>query len=130
MRMRAFIPMVAVTLMAACHRAPAVAPAPVNHFAIVLEQSATGWAARCETGCAWTEVTETCDGCDIRLDATGISRGYPARAGTQGFEFVVSPERTGWTARAVRGTSWVTLSWTCTAASCRARVDETGVRRS
>ena len=129
MRMHAITAVVAIVLVAACHRAPAVAPAPVTHFAIVLEHSPTGWTAQCETGCAWTEVTETCTGCDIRLDATGISRGYPARAGTEGFEFVVSPERTGWTARAVRGTSWVSLSWTCTVSSCRARVDETGVRR-
>ena len=129
MRMRAFTTMFAVALMAACHRAPAVAAAPVNHFAIVLEQSATGWTARCEAGCAWTEVTETCTGCDIRVDATGISRGYPARTGTEGFEFVVSREPKGWTARAVRGTTWSSLSWTCTGSSCRARVDETGVRR-
>jgi hypothetical protein len=128
MRMRAISTIVAVALVAACHRAPAIAPAPVNHFAIVLEQSATGWTARCEAGCMWKEVTETCTGCDIRVDATGISRGYPARAGTQGFEFVVSHERNGWTARAVRGMSWVNLSWTCPASSCRARVDETGVR--
>jgi hypothetical protein len=129
MRMRALTTLLAVALAAGCHRAPAVGTAPVHHFAIVLERSATGWSARCETGCAWTEVTETCEGCDIRVDATGISRGYPARPGTEGFEFVVSGERQGWSARAVRGVTWVTLSWTCPTATCRARVDETGIRR-
>jgi hypothetical protein len=128
MRARALTILLAVVVMTGCHRVPEVATAPVHHFAIVLERSATGWSARCETGCAWTEVTETCAGCDIRLDATGISRAYPARPGAEGFEFVVSGERQGWSARAVRGVTWVTLSWTCTTATCRARVDETGVR--
>src|SRR5512144_2324952 len=114
MRIRALTTALAVVLTAGCHRAPAIAAAPVRHFAIVLERSATGWSARCETGCSWTEVSETCVGCDIRLDATGISRGYPARPGTQGFEFIVSGERQGWSARAVRGVTWVDLSWGCT----------------
>jgi len=129
MRMRALVAVLAIALTVGCHRAPTVAPAPVRHFAIVLEQSATGWSARCETGCAWTEVSETCTGCDIRLDSTGISRGYPARASTAGFEFVVSSERQGWSVRAVRGATWVNLSWGCAAAPCRARVDERGVSR-
>ena len=129
MRLRALATLLTVVLTAGCHRAPAIVAAPVHHFAIVVERTATGWSARCETGCAWTEVTETCVGCDIRLDAAGISRGYPARAGIGGFEFIVSSERDGWRARAVRGVTWVTLSWGCTSASCRARVDETGVSR-
>lgn len=130
MRTRALVTVLAVVLTAGCHRASAGPVAPLHHFSIVLEQSATGWSARCETGCAWTEVSESCKGCDIRLDATGISRGYPARAGTQGFEFVVSREREGWRALAVRGVAWVNLTWGCTTASCRARVDETGVGRA
>ena len=130
MRIRAYLTALAVVLTAGCHRAPAVAAAPIHHFAIVLEQSASGWSARCETGCAWTEVSETCRGCDIRLDATGIARGYPARAGTQGFEFVVSGKPEGWSARAVRGVTWATLTWGCTTTPCRARVDETGVGRA
>lgn len=128
MRLRALTTVLAVVLTAGCHRAPAVTTAPVHHFAIVLERSATGWSARCETGCAWTEVSATCVGCDIRLDATGISRGYPARPATQGFEFIVSGDGQGWSARAVRGVTWVDLSWGCTTAPCRARIDETGVR--
>lgn len=127
MRMRALVTVSAIVLAAGCHRTSAVAPAPVHHFAIVLERSATGWSAHCETGCAWTDVSENCAGCDIRLDATGISRGYPARVGTQGFEFVVSNEREGWSARAVRGVVWVNLTWGCTATPCRARVNERGV---
>ena len=129
MRKRALITLLAVALTGGCHRTPAVAAAPLHHFVIVLERSATGWSARCETGCAWTEVSQTCASCDIRLDATGISRGDSARAGTEGFEFIVSGEREGWSARAVRGVTWVSLSWGCTTGSCRARVDETGVSR-
>jgi hypothetical protein len=129
MRIRDLAILFALVFMAGCRRAPAATATPVHHFAIVLEQSATGWSARCETGCAWTAVSETCSGCDIRLDASGISRGYPARSGTQGFEFVVSSERQGWTARAVRGVTWVNLSWGCDTTPCRARVDETGVSR-
>ena len=136
MRLRVLGTVLATVLLAACHRAPAAAassagPAPVRHFAIVLERSATGWSAHCEIGCAWTDVTETCTGCDIRLDLTGISRGYPARPGTQGFEFVVSGEREGWSAQAVRGVAWTKVSWACPGTTtCRARVDETGVSRA
>ena len=131
MRIRA-LPSVAFALLlvAGCQRAPAVTTAPVRHFSIVLEHSATGWAAHCETGCAWTDVSRTCVGCDARLDASGIAPGYPARAGTTGFEFVLSGERNGWTAVAVRGVTWETLSWTCSASTCRARIDETGVGRA
>ena len=133
MRMHALSTVLAAVLIAGCHRAPVVAAAgaaPGQHFAIVLERSATGWSAHCEVGCAWTNVTETCAGCDIRLDLTGISRGYPAHAGTQGFEFVVSSERDGWRAEAVRGVTWEKVSWTCRGTTtCRARVDERGVSR-
>jgi hypothetical protein len=135
MRIRFLNTVLAAVLMAGCSRAPAVetagaAPAPVPNYAILLERSATGWSAHCEAGCRWTDVTETCAGCDIRLDATGISRGYPARAGTQGFEFVVSAEREGWSAQAVRGVTWTNVSWGCPGTTtCRARVDETGVSR-
>jgi len=135
MQIRLLSTVLAAVLMVGCHRPPAVAtagasPAPMRHFAILLERSATGWSAHCEAGCAWTDVTETCAGCDIRLDATGISRGYPPRAGAQGFEFVVSGEREGWSAQGVHGVAWTKVSWGCPGTTtCRARLDETGVRR-
>jgi len=119
----------AIFIATACHQKPptvAPVPAPNDHFAIILERSANGWAAHCETGCAWVNVSMSCDGCEVRLDASGIGPAYPATPAATGFAFVLSPDRTGGKARAIQGVRWTTLSWGCPAA-CRVRLDETGV---
>ena len=131
MRIRALLAAAFALLLAAgCHRASAITAAPVRHFSIVLEHSATGWAAHCDTGCYWIDVSRTCAGCDVRIDASGIARGYPARPDAKGFEFVLSGEQVGWTAVGIRGVMWKTLGWSCSASVCRARIDETGVSRA
>jgi hypothetical protein len=122
---------VAIVVVAACHnKPPTVAPmsAPEGHFAIVLEQSAKGWTAHCETGCAWVEVSMSCAGCDVRIDASGIGPAYPATTAATGFAFVLSADGTGGKARAIQNVRWTTLSWGCGPAFCRVRLDETGVR--
>jgi hypothetical protein len=134
MRMRA---LATTTLLAgfvatACYKMPpavASAPVPTGHFAVILEHSATGWAAHCEAGCQWTDVSMSCAGCDVRLDASGIARAYPAAPAATGFAFVLSNTGRGWTARGIQGVRWQSLSWSCGAAVCRARVDESGVGR-
>lgn len=119
-------------LLVGCQRQTVVAtPLAPNHFAVVLERNATGWRAHCDTGCSWTDVSLTCAECDIRLDASGIARAYPAGAApTPGFEFVVEAAATGWSARGVRGVEWQALTWTCQALGCRGRIDEAGVGRA
>jgi hypothetical protein len=119
----------ALILATACHKTQypvAAAPAESGHFAVILERSATGWAAHCEAGCQWTDVAMSCEGCDVQLDASGIARAYPSPA-PKGFAFVVSNTRDGWTARGIQGVRWQKLSWNCGAVGCRGRLDETGV---
>ena len=120
----------AILIATACHqKPPTVAPtaAPESHFTIVLERSAKGWAAHCETGCAWVNVSMFCDGCEVRLDANGIGPAYPATSTAAAFAFVLSADRTGGKARAIQGTRWTSLGWGCLPAGCRVRLDETGV---
>jgi hypothetical protein len=123
--------LLALFIAAACHPKPAAltsTPEPGGHFAVVLEHSPKGLAAHCEAGCHWVDVTMSCGGCDVRLDATGIGPAYPATSEPSTFAFVLSPSVSGWKARAIEGARWKTLSWDCGTPVCRVRVDETGVR--
>ena len=132
MRIRALVsPMIPLLLGAACHRAPApaaaapaAAPAP---FAIVVEHSESGWRAHCETGCRWVDVTMTCAGCAVRVDVSGIMGADAPAEAVPGFAFVLSAVPGGWAARGVQGVRWERVTWTCSAAACRGRLDESGV---
>jgi hypothetical protein len=107
-----------------------VSPAPVAHFAITLDQSATGWSAHCDTGCFWSDIAMKCEGCDVRIDASGIASADVADRAQEGFAFVLTRQRgggRGWSARGLRGVHWLKLSWGCTADVCRSHIDETGV---
>jgi len=118
-------------LASACHRAPAVATLPVqepSHFSLVVEHSSAGWAAKCEVGCAWTDVAMRCDECAVQLDASGIALVTAANPLADRFAFVLSNKNGGWQAQGLTGTTWQSLSWRCSASPCRARVDESGVR--
>ena len=113
-----------------CHRAsPAVAvpAAPSRHFALILERSASGWAAHCEVGCRWADVTMSCGGCQVRIDAAGIGAAGPIEGPPGSFAFVLRGTSAGWEAEGISGVHWRRLSWGCGAAVCRARIDETGV---
>ena len=102
--------------------------APLEHFAVVVEHAPTqGWAATCETGCRWKTATLDCRGCEVRIDAGGISLATAPAERTERFAFVLHDDASGWGARALHGTSWNALSWECRTVVCRARIDETGV---
>ncbi len=115
-------------------RAAAPVPPPEPRFALVLEHSGSRWAARCEAGCRWTEVTITCPGCAVRLDAAGVQPAAAPRDTALPFAFELRaapsgrPGGSGWVARGLAGVRWVELSSACGAPVCRARVDEAGVR--
>lgn len=130
MSVRAVSPIAtAVFLVMACHRQPPTV-APVlepDHFAIVLEHSPQGLAAHCEVGCRWVDVSTSCTACDVRLDVSGIGPVHEATPQPTGFAFVLSPDGAGWKARAIRGTAWISVGWSCGTAVCRVRLDETGV---
>jgi len=106
---------------------PSIAPAQ-NHFSIVLEHSAQGWRASCEAGCRWREVTMSCGGCEVRLTSIGVGPASSFDPKEATFAFTLTDSGSGWEAKAPRGTYWLALSSGCAQTTCRARVDETGVR--
>ncbi|MFL5613045.1 MAG: hypothetical protein ACJ796_05230 [Gemmatimonadaceae bacterium] len=96
-----------------------------EHFSLVLDHSPTGWAAHCESGCSWKDVTLQCTNCKVSIDADGMyGSDLPARS--RGFAFVLD-DSNGLSAHGVRGTRWANLSWGCTTAVCRSRINEEGV---
>lgn len=98
---------------------------PEAHFSLVLEHSPTGWAAHCDSGCVWKDVTMQCSDCKVRIDANGI---YESTAPMTSSEFAfVLDDGNGLSAHAVKGTRWLDLSWNCAAAVCRCRLNEQGV---
>jgi hypothetical protein len=129
-RALAFV-LIGVALTASCHRPASIVTVavPESHFSLVLEHSSSGWAAQCKAGCRWKEVTMTCGGCTIRLDVAGISELRATHRKADGFEFTVSRTSEGLAAEAVAGARWTSLTWGCKEGTCRARIDETGVRR-
>lgn len=121
---------VGLLVTTACHKTPpnVASISPSNgHFSMVVEHSTTGWRAHCEAGCRWVDVSMSCGGCEVRLDAAGIGPAYPANSAVTGFAFVLSSDGPGGKARAIDGTQWRALSWSCGAGVCSARIDESGV---
>ena len=130
MRKRAVLSMVVASLVAAnsCHKTQLEtrpAAGPEQHFSLLLEHSKTGWAAHCETGCSWKEVTMQCTNCKVRLDADGIHEDNVSLQ-SRGFAFVLD-DSNGLSAHGLQGVRWLDLSWGCATAVCRSRISEEGV---
>lgn len=98
---------------------------PEQHFSLRLEHSKGGWAAHCETGCSWKDVTMQCTKCKVRIDADGIYDANVARK-SRGFAFVLD-DTNGLSAHALQGVRWTNLSWNCASDICRSRLNEEGV---
>jgi hypothetical protein len=106
-----------------------VSQAPLAHFRIVLERTSSGTVAQCETGCNWKELSFQCAAdCRMPIDANGVGGNPEGRPSASPFAFRLRPTSEGWSAESVRGTAWVSLSLGCVMGSCRAQVDEFGVR--
>lgn len=104
---------------------------PLPHFQVTVENSAKGWLARCDTGCAWKELSVACgDDCRVRIDASGVTANSTEEWTKSTFGFVLSRSEKGGQAVSLGGTGWTTLSWKCAAAVCRARIDESGVTQA
>jgi hypothetical protein len=108
---------------------PATAPAP-NHFSLVLEHSAQGWRASCEVGCRWRELTMSCGGCEVRITSVGVGPASSSEAEEATFAFTLTDAGSGWHAKSLRGVHWIALTWGCPETTCRARIDEAGVRET
>ena len=117
--------------IAACSppRSSRLAPAS-NHFSLVLEHSARGWRASCDVGCRWRELTMSCGGCEVRLTSVGVAPASSAEEEEGTFAFTLTDAGSGWRAKSVRGAYWLALSWGCPETTCRARIDEEGVREN
>ena len=96
-----------------------------EHFSLLLEHSKSGWAAHCESGCSWKDVTMQCTNCKARIDADGIYDANVART-SRGFAFVLD-DSNGLSAHALQGVRWTNLSWNCASEICRSRLSEEGV---
>ena len=98
-------------------------------FSLVLEKSATGWSARCTSGCRWTHLAFNYPVHAARISIAGVSADDSPDPDTVGFAFTVHSTPTGWTVVAIRGTAWRTASWRCPTAErvCRARITDAGV---
>lgn len=108
-----------------------VAPVPrTGHFSLILEHSSQGWRASCETGCRWREVTLDCAGCEVLLTSVGIGPANDPAQDLGTFAFTLADSSSGWSAKAVRGSHWLTLGFGCPQAVCRTRIDEAGVSGS
>ena len=97
-------------------------------FSIVLEPTTTGWSAHCDSGCRWQEAAFECPAaCDAIVDANGLVTTLSPRPETTSFSFRVEHSANGGRAESRAGTDWKSLSWTCQATPCRARIDRLGV---
>ena len=110
---------------------PAVSPSlPANPvaFSVTVTSTPTGWAARCDTGCHWTQGSFNCRAaCAAVLDANGMVTSQTVRTEPSDFAFRLERTPTGFSAIAERGTLWRTVSRACRSRSCTGRIDATGV---
>ena len=102
----------------------------IAHFRVILERHGSEWLAQCDSGCAWTKLSMTCNNnCQVLIDATGVIA-QPRQATTDAaFGFVLSGSGRGWQAESVAGTAWTKVGWRCPWSTCRVRIDESGVRQ-
>ena len=115
-----------IVLVAGLGVAP-MARAPVA-FSLVLESSATGWAARCDSGCRWRQLSFSCErACGAVIDANGVAHLATPSLDSASFRFIVERSAGEVRATARSGTAWQTLTWRCALDPCRAHVDAYGV---
>ncbi|MES2123365.1 MAG: hypothetical protein V4503_01630 [Gemmatimonadota bacterium] len=98
------------------------------HFQLTLERTAKGWAAECDSGCSWKQLSVSCaSDCAVLIDADGVSSSVVKARVSDKFGFIVRRSERGWNAESVSGTAWKEIGWGCPLDVCRARVDELGV---
>ena len=122
----------AVLAFSVAASSPAKAPhpqqVPPDRFSVVLDYSATGWTAKCETGCFYTASFNCATACSARVDGRGVVTLAEGRPDDLLFAFIVERTSDGVRAQSKLGTAWTSLSWGCNSQPCRARVTDTGVQ--
>jgi len=103
-------------------------PAAPANFSVLITATPTGWAARCDSGCHWKEVSFSCpNACPAIVDANGLVTLASPRPDPTPFSIVLHHDRYGAKAESRAGTAWSTLSWDCGESPCQVRVDAFGV---
>jgi hypothetical protein len=126
--MKAFI--AGLMLLAGSASTPAVQShsSPLASFSIVVTAIPNGWAARCDSGCQWRAASFKCaDACDANVDANGLVTVSTPRTEPTAFSFRLAHTSDGVRAKSQIGTAWKTLTWSCSAEPCDARIDAHGV---
>jgi len=101
----------------------------VSAFSLIITTTPANWAAHCDSGCGWEDVTFSCPGnCSWVLNANGVATSTMVRADSSAFAFELHRADRGMRAKSLAGTEWKALSWYCAAETCRARIDAHGVR--
>jgi hypothetical protein len=108
-------------------KAPPAKQVPADRFSVVLDYTATGWSAKCETGCSYTASFSCATACGARVDGRGIVTLAEGRPYDSLFAFIVERTSDGVRAQSRIGTAWASLSWGCASQTCRARVTDSGV---
>ena len=119
-----------LALVAACFSAKQpVRPAPIaNSFSLVVQRIPNGWAAQCDSGCRWKDVSFACArDCAAIVDANGLVTVLTPRTEPTAFSIRLEPTANGVAAESRAGTSWKTLTWECVSSSCPIRLDANGM---
>lgn len=104
---------------------PTPQPAP---FQLMLERTATGWSARCDSGCSWTKLSASCLlRCHVTIDNNGVTLGTRKVAETATFSFVLTRTASGWSAVSQKGMAWRALTLDCGPRVCQAILNGFGV---
>ena len=125
------VTLAALIVVSACasavHQRAPVVPEPAA-FSLALQATPLGWAARCDTGCRWHEAAFECPtACNAVVDAYGLRTVQSPTVGKSAFSFRVERTADGARAESDVGTAWRSLSWSCGADRCRARITGYGV---
>ena len=100
----------------------------VANFSVTIEATPMGWAARCDSGCAWRKLAFECPvACDAILDSNGLVTAATLRPAPATFRMVLVRGPRGIVAHARQGTAWSQLAWSCEPTSCSAEVNGYGV---
>ena len=107
---------------------PSATQSSVANFSVTIEVTPTGWAARCDSGCAWRELAFECRvACDAIIDSNGLVTAATLRPSTASFRMVLVRGPRGIVAHSRQGTAWSQLGWSCENTGCSAEVTGYGV---
>jgi hypothetical protein len=126
--MRAFVLAACVAIAGSTACAAAQSQTGGDIFQLELTPTASGYTARCASGCSWQTLSFACaEDCHAVIDANGVYPLATTKQGSAAFAFQLHRMADGWQMESLGGTHWRSLGWGCGAIGCTARVTESGV---